>query len=416
MPSIETQVKFSLTLGSSHITLVAAQQDHKRLQVLGAARIPHKGIIKKGIVSSLEDLTESILETTDEVERQTGLEVKNILLCIPNSSAICENHNEKSIIKSSEIKENDIRKLFLNAQNLRPSNNFYTIHDLPGEFCVDEKTEIKNPIGMHAKEVSLSFHRVNLPQSDLSNIARATSQAGLKIKNFIYESIAAAEGCLTFEDKEYGCVSISMGTYSSHVCVYINHFPVFTKEFPIGSQQITKDLAIGLRISQTEAEQLKKEFGRTYYFRSRENPDCIEIKSLETSELRKVAKYEIAQIMQPRVSEIFNIIKEELVRHQLINEIPKGVVLSGGGSLLQGITPLAEKIFGVHARIGLPLSIAGAVEGLKSPLWTAALGSFSPYFQSQNSSEFCFDLQENSKMKSMVTKFWKKVKDPFASP
>jgi cell division protein FtsA len=426
-------IQFSLTLGSSHTSLVAAllesndkqyssnydshnyNSNKSKIQILGAARLPHTGVIKKGIVSSIEALSSSILEVTDEVERQTGLNVENVITCIPCINAQYENYTEKYLVKNTEIKLSDIEKINNIVLNLKGPQGYDYIHTLPGYYSVDGKSEINNPIGMRGSHIELNFHRVLLPQTDLHNIARSCYNSGLKVKKFIYEPLAAAEGAVTEDEKEFGCVSISIGTYLTHIVVYLNKVPIFSKELNLGAFHITKDLAIGLRTTQAEAERIKREFGRSFQNPSKDIFDKIDICGVDGTEIHTVTKQEIIQIIEPRINEILETVLIELKKTKLLSKTTKGIILSGGGSLLNGISITTEKIYGLQARIGYPLSISGSVEGLKSPIWTTSIGAFSNSFNYFDGNECNYDFKENFKISKLATKLWQKVREPFAS-
>ncbi len=425
-------IHFSLTLGSSHTSLVAAyiepefeQQENEiyrfqesktpRMQILGSTRLTHNGAIKKGIVSSIEALTNSILEATDEVERQTGLNIENVITCIPCMSAQFDNHTENYIVKNAEIRHSDLERMNNSISNLKAPAGFDYIHTLSGLYSVDGKVEIHNPVGMRGNQITLNSHRIFMPQSDLHNIARSCYNAGIRVQNFIYEPLAAAEGVLTKDEKEFGCISISIGTYLIHVAVYLNHIPVYTKEFPIGSHHITKDLAIGLRTTQAEAERVKKELGKAIQNATKDVREKIDIRGVDGSEIRTITKQDITQIIEPRVNEILDTIYIELKKTRLLSKATKGVILSGGGSLLNGISIAAEKIYGHHARIGYPISILGSTEGLKSPVWAAQIGAFSNLFKPLRENNFAFHYEEESYLTKFATKLWQRFKEPFAS-
>ena len=424
-------IEFSLTLGSSHISLVAAHKEEKhintekpslwdnnkltpRYQILGASRISHNGVLKKGVVSSIESLSHSILEVVDEVERQTGLNIENVITCLPCVDAIFDNHKENYTVKNTEIRRTDIEKIHQSVFNMKPPQGFETIHAIPASYCVDGKNEIKNPIGMKGNLITLDFHRIFIPNTDLHNIGRSCYQAGLHVDKFIYEPLAAAEGALTEDEKEFGCVSISMGTYLTHVVVYLNHFPVYSKEFQLGSHHITKDLAIGLKTTQIEAERIKKEMGRTFINSPKDLFDKINLLGIDGLDIHTVTRQDVFQIIEPRIHEILETIFLELKKTKLIAKTSKGIILTGGGALLSGISITAEKIFGLQSRIGYPLEISGSTEGLKSPLWVSQIGAFSDLFNPMSEKQFDYQFGNDFNFSHLATKFWQKVKSPFA--
>ena len=426
-------IHFSLTLGSSHTSLVAVRIEQKlspyekefsrlherfhesQIQILGATRLSNNGALKKGIVSSIDALSTSILEVTDEVERQTGLHIDNVITCTPCMSAQFDNHTENYLVKNIEIRQSDIEKINNAVFNLKAPPGFDYIHAIPGFYSVDGKNEIHNPVGMRGNQIALNFHRVCMPQADLHNIARSCYNAGIRVQKFVYEPLAAAEGSLTEDEKEFGCISISIGTYLTHIVVYLNGVPVFSKELNLGSHHITKDLAIGLRTTQAEAERIKKEVGRAFQNPAKDVFEKIDICGVDSSEIHTVTKQDVIQIIEPRVHEILETVYLELKKTKLLSKATKGVILSGGGALLNGISIATEKIYGHHARIGHPISISGSTEGLKSPIWSASIGAFSDLFKPLRENHFAYKFGDEFTLSKFATKLWQRVKDPFAS-
>lgn len=165
--SQDSKFCISLSLGSTHISLAVARPQNERIQILGAERLSHYGAVHKGVVLSIEALTASILEALDEVERQSGLNVKTARVCMSSGSARFDNHVEMSAIPQDEILEADVRRFNANTINQRPSDGFHFVHQIPGFYHVDGKFGIRNPIGMKGKNISRVYHRVCLPEVDL---------------------------------------------------------------------------------------------------------------------------------------------------------------------------------------------------------------------------------------------------------
>ncbi|MGY3803140.1 cell division protein FtsA [Pigmentibacter ruber] len=432
--SLNKNICISLSLGSTHTGLIAASYESKyafnsqnsdalmpgerelpRIQILGAARLNNNGAIKKGVVSSIEALTSSILEAIDEVERQSGIEIDSVRVCIAGSAAQFDNHIETCQIKGDEIKAADLERVSAAVRNQKPPMGYEFIHMIPSSYSVDGKHGIQNPIGMQGTQLSIMHHRVFYPQADLHNIVRSCNNAGIRVQSFAFEPLAAAEGVLTKDEKEFGCISLSIGAHLTHACVYLGNIPVYSKEYPIGSHHITKDLSIGLRTTQAEAERVKKELGKAIEFSAKDKNEKIEICSIDGNHTRYVTRKEINQIIEPRVREILNTIYFDLKRSKLITKTSKGIVLSGGGALLSGMALATEEVFSLHARVGLPVNITGVVEGLKSPIWASGVGTLSPLFASIHGEQNSFQIEETKKIGSFATKIWHKLKEPFAS-
>lgn len=391
------------------------EKNSMRIQILGAARLNCTGAIKKGVVSSIEAVTSAILETIDEVERQSGLEIESVRACIAGTAAQFDNHLESCSIKSEEIRTVDLEKVSAAVRNQKPPVGYDFIHMIPSSYSVDGKHGIVNPIGMQGDLLSIMHHRVFYPQADLHNIVRACNNAGIRVQSFAFEPLAAAEGVLTNDEKEFGCISISVGAHLTHVAVYLGGIPVYSKEYPIGSHHITKDLSIGLRTTQAEAERVKKELGKAIEYSSKDINERIEISSIDGNTVRLITRKEINQIIEPRVREILNTILHDLKRSKLISKTSKGIVLSGGGALLNGMTLATEDIFSLQARVGLPVNIVGVTEGIKSPIWASSVGTLSTLFKTIHGGNSSFKIEDPSKIGSFATKIWHKLREPFAS-
>jgi cell division protein FtsA len=430
--SLHKNICISLSLGSTHTSLIAASYENKtlpaqthplfsyvtephRIQILGAARVSNNGALRKGVVSSIDALTASILETIDEVERQSGIEIECVRICVAGTAAQFDNYLESCAIQGDEIKPFDLEKVSAAVRNQKPPVGYEFIHMIPGAYSVDGKHGIQDPVGMRGSVLSLLYHRVSYPQADLHNMMKACNQAGIRVQNFAFEPLAAAEGVLTQDEKEFGCISLSIGAQLTHAAVYLSNTPVYSKEYPIGSHHITKDLSIGLRTTQAEAEKIKKDLGKAIEISKKDFNEKIEISSIDGNTTRFVTRKEISQVIEPRVREILNTIYMDLKRSKLIAKTSKGIVLSGGGALLSGMALATEEVFSLHARVGMPVHITGAIEGLKSPLWASGVGALSPLFHSMHGENVVFQTEESSGFGSFATKIWHRLKEPFAS-
>lgn len=373
------QFTAGLDMGTTHVTLVVGQNGaDNNINILGAARTPHTGI-KKGAVTHLEDVSAAIQDAIDEAERQTGLNIETARITMSSSEGICENIHETVQIKTDDIKIADLKRLKQQLSTHKANLNMEFVHILEGSFIVDGKGGISNPIGLFGKDLGAIFHRVQYPISEIQNRIRACHYAGLAVESVVSESIATAEAVLDCDEKELGVCSINIGCSLTHVAVYTGGTAIYSRDFPFGSNHISKDLSIGLRTSQTEAERIKKEHGRAIYA-PHELHEEIEIFSLESKAPRILTRSSLQNIIEPRVHEILKKIHAELSRQNLIQHMPKGLVLSGGGSLLSGICIVAEDIFGGPARLGLAQSISGMVEGLRNPATSTAVGLLAPRF------------------------------------
>jgi cell division protein FtsA len=362
------------------------RHSNRSFHVLASAESAHNGI-RRGNLVDLESVTQAIRDVVDEVERQSGLEIEQVRLSLASTAAVSENFTESVALKTSDVRDSDREKLIAAAKAHGVQPGLEQIATLTGHYIVDGRPGIINPIGMFGNSLGGLFHRIAVPESELENIIRAVNKAGLHVESVGFESLASAEAVLDSDEREMGSICINFGAHLTHVVVYASGTPIFSKDFPFGSHHITKDIAIGLRITQTEAERIKRDFAQAYF-----NPqDANESFTIQTAEhlggTRQFTRGQLMHIVEPRVRELFSFIFAELKKLKVTQFVSKGVVLTGGGSLLPGLCWVTEDIFGMSARVGYPLNLTGVTEGLRSPMCTTALGLLSPMFDSEEESK-----------------------------
>lgn len=397
-------------VGTTHLTVLVGRHDGPTsagkhpsendtgISIMGATSVPCTGM-RKGSMVSLEAVSNAIHDALDEVERQTGLDIGEVRVSAASAKALVENTREELVLKSSEVRASDVERIASQARAQKPQSGHDVVHLLPGDFCVDGKTGVVNPVGMFGQKLVLGHHRVQLPSLELKNLLRAFNNAGLKVSQFGYEALTAAEGVLTPDERELGVLSVNFGASLTHIALYAGRVPVHCRDLPVASHHVTKDLAIGLRTTLVEAERLKREYGLGSSgglgaF------DPIDIQTLEHSLStvgpgvfppgnslsssggagRVVTRQEIGRIVEARVREMLAEVAAEVRRQKLAGLLGKGVVLSGGGALLNGLVPLAESILGLPCRLGLPLQPTGITESLRTPSAATAFGLLAPVF------------------------------------
>jgi cell division protein FtsA len=385
MTTDEQDIVTAFDVGATHVTVMVARRSTagEGNTILGATSVPCVGM-RKGAMVNLEAVTNAIHDALDEVERQTGLEIDEVRVAAASLSAQCDNRSEELPLRSGEVKVSDVEKLatIVRAHRPQPGNDF--VHLIPGEFHVDEKAGVVNPVGMFGSKLGSLHHRVQMPAAELKNLLRAFNNAGLKVARFGYEPLTAAEGVLTHDEKELGVASVNLGASLTHLAVYAGRVPLHCRDLPVASHHVTKDLAIGLRTTLVEAERLKREFGLAFIDGAGAF-EPVEIQSIESGAAgtsRYVTRQEIARIVEARAREILTTLAAEIRRQNLGGSLGKGVVLSGGGALLAGLVPLAEGILKLPCRLGLPLQPIGITESLRTPSAATAFGLLAPVFAS----------------------------------
>lgn len=352
---------------------------NRSYHILAAAQAPHNGM-RRGSMVDLESVSQSIHEAIDEVERQSGLEIQNVRVSFSSTNALSENFTESIALKATDVKASDRDRLLTLAKNHSLQAGYESISTLTGHYIVDGRPGIINPVGMYGNSLGGMYHRIAAPENELQNILRSVNHAGLHVQSIGFESLASAESVLDSDERELGSVCINFGSQLTHVVVYSSGIPIYSRDFPLGSHHITKDIAIGLRTTQTEAERIKRDFAHAY-FNPEEAHGAFTVQTADhLGGNRQFTRGQLMHIVEPRVREIFGFIHSELKKLKVMQFVTKGVILTGGGSLLPGLCTVAEDIFGVSARVGYPLNLTGVTEGLRSPLCTTSVGLLSPLF------------------------------------
>jgi cell division protein FtsA len=389
----------------------SSRHSNRSFHIFAAAQAPHNGI-RRGTIVDLESISQSIQEAVDEVERQSGLELSSARVGFASTNAICENFTESIALKSTEVRATDRDKLLGLAKSHTLQAGFEQLATLTGHYIVDGRPGIVNPVGMYGNSLGALYHRIAAPDTELQNIIRAVNQAGLHVETVGFESLAAAESVLDSDERDMGSVCINFGAHLTHVVVYSSGTPIFCKDFPFGAHHITKDIAIGLRTTQTEAERIKRDFAHAYF----NAQDAHEAFTVQTAEHlggnRQFTRGQLMHIVEPRVREIFGYIQSELKRLKVTQFITKSVVLTGGGSLMPGLCWIAEDIFGISARVGYPLNLTGVTEGLRSPLCTTSVGLLSPLFDSAEEETASAWKMPQGGLVAWARSVWDRLKEP----
>lgn len=387
----------TLDIGSTHTTAAIAQiqtqsdtptepNRNERIQLLGVTRVLNSGCRRGGIIN-FDAAVVSIQNAIDEVERQSGVNVVAVRLSTAHAQAISANLTETLPLRNQEVRPSDVARVVSAIHSRKVESTSEIINTIAAGFVLDGKSGLINPVGMYGLELGAVFHRVTCPAGELRNHFKAVNTAGLRIDSVAFQPLAAAESVLSPDEKEYGVACLNLGHEMIHLAVYYAGVPVYSRTYPIGSHHITKDLAIGLRSTQADAEQVKRNIGQA--FPSQENAhEIVHIGTLDSGGQRTVTKGEIWQIIEARVQEILNTAVGDLKNQKLLAHLNKGVVITGGGSLLPGICLASESTFHLAARIGFPMGVTGLDESSRTPAATTTLGLLSPVFARNHLSAF----------------------------
>lgn len=371
-----SKIVASLDIGSSKIrTVVGIQEEGSAIpNILGVGIAESKGL-RKGSVIDVGETIDSISSSLEDAERMAGEPVNHVFLGIGGSTL--DSINSKGVIAvgkaENEISEEDVDRVIQAAQAVSIPSNRRILRIIPKTFTVDEQKGIKYPVGMTGIRLEVETHIVTGFEPIIKNIEKCVLQSGVDIDDIVPTSIAPAEAVLSKRQKELGVVVIDIGCGSTSVCVFEDGATVHTAVIPVGGENVTNDVAIGLRTSIDTAEKIKIEYGSVIPedVNDRESIDLSLLSKLDT---HVVSKKQVCEIIEARYHEILLLAKDELAKINRDGMLPAGVVLTGGASKIPGIIDLARETLNLPAQLGFPQNYDGVVDKIDDPSYATAIG------------------------------------------
>ncbi len=363
-----------LDIGSTAIRAVVAQANGGgHLHVIGLAEVFSQGI-HKGVVTSIEEAVSAISSVWEKLERMTGAPVEHAWVSINGSHILAQaSHGVIAVSKADgEIKEQDVDRVVEAAQAVATPPGYEILHVLPRNFTVDNQPGIKDPVGMTGVRLEVEAQIIEGQTSHIKNLTKCVYRTGVDIDDLVLAILANAEAVLIRRQRELGAVLVNIGGATTSLLVFEDGDPLHAAILPVGSGHITNDIAIGLRTSIDLAEKLKIEYGhaKASDISKREEIDLSEL-SLEEG---MVSRKHLAEIIEARLIEIFNLVDKELVKIDRSGSLPAGVILTGGGAKLSGLVDIAKQEFRLPASLGYPVEVASPLEKINDIAFTTAIG------------------------------------------
>lgn len=377
-----------LDIGSSRITCLIAERgdEGEAIRLLGGASVSCRGL-KGGVVINIQETAHAISEAVEKAEKEAGCEVNELSVGIRGSHLQSFNNRGAFNIARTdkEITAEDVEGVIANAKAVPLSSDREILHVMPQSFTLDRQRGVPDPVGMEGSLLEVEVHIVTASSAHLNNLIKAVAQAGFEAKDTVYGLLAAGDVLVTPEEKELGALFIDLGGQSVSLGIYSEGSLRYSKELPIGSDFITRDLAVGLRTSLSTAERLKVEHAFAHPALLADDSD-LDFNGVDGRTPGKIKLSAVMGIVLPRVEEILNLVSEDVQASSYADVVgPGGAVLAGGGALMRGMTEAANQVLGIPARIAMPHPemFSGDV-AWTSPSYSTALG----LLKSTNSSPF----------------------------
>ena len=392
-----------LDIGTTKICAVVGEASGGDINIIGIGTHPSIGL-RKGVVVNIESTVDSIKKAVEEAELMAGCEISSVYAGIAGGHITGFNSRGIVAIKGSEITENDVQRVIDAARAVAIPMDREVIHVLPQEFIVDDEAGIQNPVGMAGVRLEAKIHIVTGAVTSAHNIVKCANRSGLDVCDIVLESLASGEAVLTEEEKQLGTALLDLGGGTTDLAIFSGENIKHTFVLALGGNNLTNDIAVGLRAPQAEAEKIKKKYG-SCLSRNISEDESIEVPGMGGREARKLPRQILGEILEPRMEEIFELTYREIYRAGMENIIPSGVVLTGGTALLDGVADVAESVFNLPCRLGKPQGIKGLVDVVNNPMYATGVGLV--LYGARNQDEKKFRIRDNNIFNRVMTRMKK---------
>jgi cell division protein FtsA len=361
-----------LDIGTTKICAIVGEVSDEGIDIIGIGSAPSTGL-RKGVVINIASTVEAIRRAVKEAELMAGCEISNVYTGIAGGHIRGFNSHGIVAVKDSEITSTDINRVIDAAKAVAIPMDREVIHILPQEFVIDDQDGIKEPLGMSGVRLEAKVHIVTAAVTSAQNIIKCANRTGLNVSAIVLQQLASAEAVLTDDEKDLGVCLIDIGGGTTDIAIFADGAIVHTSVLPIGGNHLTTDIALGIRTPQDEAEQIKQKFGCALVEQV-DSHEMIDVPSVGGRKPRALSRQILCEIIEARVEELFQLVREEIRNTAYEDLLASGVVLTGGTSQLPGIQDIAEDVLGLPIRFGTPKKIGGLVDVVRSPAYATGVG------------------------------------------
>ena len=364
-----------LDIGTTKVSvLIAEPREGGAIDIIGLGSAPSRGM-RKGVVVNLDSCVASIKQAVEEAELVAGCTADRAFVGV--AGAHVRGLNSRGVIsipgRDREVTRDDVDRVLASARavNIPPEREIF--HVLPQEFMVDDQDGIHDPAGMTGSKLQANVHIVTASVAAAQNLVNSVNRAGVEVEEIVLEQLAAADAVLTPDEKEMGVALIDIGAGTTDLVIFERGAIRHIAALPTGGEHVTNDIAVGLRTPIPEAERIKKKHGCALASLVGEE-DTVEVPTVGGRKPRVLSRTLLCEIIQPRVEEIFALIAEEFARSAFDRSLHAGIVLTGGGSMLEGIQEVAERTLNMPVRRGAPVGLGGLAEAVATPQHSTVVG------------------------------------------
>lgn len=372
----QDRIVVGLDIGTTKVCAIVASIDPQdRIHILGVGKSPSDGL-NRGVVVNIDKTVNAIQNAIEQAQLASGIEVNSVNVGIAGDHI--RSMRSKGVItinnKDNEITVNDVERLLEDCQRIMLPTDQQIIHVIPQEFVVDGQDGISDPVGMSGMRMEAEVHIITGLVSAAKNIYRCVERAGYEVADIILEPLASSYSVLDEEEKEAGVVLVDIGGGTTDVAIFQDNTIRHTAVIAIAGKKVTDDIRVGLSVLDDQGEKLKREHGEAFVDMIEEE-DVITVPGIAGRPPKEITKSILAKIIQARMEEILEIVAIEVKRSGYADSLSAGVVLTGGGSLIKNVCPLATEVLGMDAKIGKPLGLSGGlIEEVNNPIYATGVG------------------------------------------
>jgi cell division protein FtsA len=363
-----------LDIGTTKTCAVIATSGPEGLEIIGFGEAPSTGM-RKGVVTDLEETVRAIESATEKAERMAGVHVSQVYVGVTGEHI--QSTNNRGVVAVTgddrEVAQVDVKRVVDASKIINLAADRQIIHALPRHFTIDGQDGVSDPIGMSGGRLEVDTHIVTGGSTFISNVLKCVHRAGLEPAAIVFEPLASSAATLLSEEKQVGVVLLDIGGGTTDIAVYAAGGIVHSATIPVGGNILTNDIALGLKTTFAEADNVKRVYG-SGLLRADEPEQTFQVKTLDGRSTREVTSSQLRAIVVPRVLEIFRLAKANVVDHIPRDQVLSELVLTGGVARLRGIETTAAEVFGLPVRIGVPTTIAGLTDAVKQPQYATAVG------------------------------------------
>jgi cell division protein FtsA len=383
-----------LDIGTTKVCAIVAERTENGVEIIGIGTHPSHGL-RKGVVVDIDATVRSIKHAVEEAEMMADCEITSVYAGIAGGHIRGFNSHGVVAVKDGEVRDHDIKRVIDAAKAVAIPMDREVIHVIPQEFIIDDQDGIREPLGMHGVRLEAHVHMVTAAVTSAQNIVKCANQAGLNVCDIVLEPIASAQAVVGEDERDLGVCMIDIGGGTTDIAVFAEGSIKTTAVLALGGYHLSNDIAVGLRTPFDEAERIKKKFGMASA-RYLSSDDVLTVPSVGGRRPREISRKILCEIIEPRVEEILSLARQEIAKVGLENEIPSGVVLTGGASALDGIAELAEEIFEAPVRLGMPSNVGGLLDVVRSPMYATGVGLVQFGFGQRPESASRFRIRDDS--------------------